>query len=62
MRLKGKDTDPFQHELRKVKLSGTGMEKLIFDPPLDFGIIYAARKIMEDTGIMHSLSILVPCN
>ena len=47
----------FQQELRKVKLSGTGMENLIFDPPLDFGMIYAVRKIMEDTGIMRSLSI-----
>ena len=34
------------------------MDKLIFDPPLDFGMIYAARSIMENTGIMRSLSML----
>jgi transposase len=34
------------------------MENLIFDPPLDFDMIYAARNIMEDTGIMSSLSVL----
>ncbi len=48
----------FRQELQKANMSGTEMEKLVFDPPLDFGMIYAARKIMEDTGIMRSLSML----
>ena len=48
----------FRQELQKANLSGTDMEKLVFDPPLDFGMIYAARKIMEDAGIMRSLSVL----
>ena len=48
----------FQQELQKSKLAGTGMGNMAFDPPLDFGMIYAARNIMEDTGIMRSLSVL----
>jgi len=48
----------FRQELNKSKLIGTDMENLVFDPPLDFGMIYAARKIMDDTGIIRSLSVL----
>jgi transposase len=48
----------FNQELQKTNITGTEMDKLIFDPPLDFGMIYAARKIVEDRGIMRSLSIL----
>ena len=48
----------FQQELQKSNLAGTGMGNMAFDPPLDFGMIYAARNIMEDTGIMRSLSVL----
>ena len=36
----------FQQELQKSKLAGTGMGNMAFDPPLDFGMIYAARNIM----------------
>ena len=48
----------FQQELQKSNLAGTGMGNMAFDPPLDFGMVYAARNIMEDTGIMRSLSVL----
>ena len=48
----------FQQELQKSSISGTSMGNMAFDPPLDFGMIYAARNIMEDTGIMRSLSVL----
>ena len=48
----------FNQELQKTNITGTEMDKLIFDPPLDFGMIYAARSIMENTGIMRSLSML----
>ena len=48
----------FRQELMRERLQGTPMENLVFDPPLDFGMIYAARKIMEQTGIMRSLSML----
>jgi transposase len=34
------------------------MEKLEFDPPLDFGTMYAVRNIMVKTGIFSVLSIL----
>ena len=34
------------------------MGNMAFDPTLDFGMIYATRNIMEDTGIMRSLSVL----
>ncbi len=47
-----------QQELQKSKLYETGMGNIAFDSPLDFGMIYAARNIMEDTGIMRSLSVL----
>ncbi len=33
------------------------MGSMSFDPPLDFGMIYAARNIMEDTGTIRSLSV-----
>ena len=48
----------FQQELQKSNLAGTGMGNMAFDPTLDFGMIYATRNIMEDTGIMRSLSVL----
>ncbi len=48
----------FRQESNKNRLSGTVLEDLIFDPPLDFGLIYVAREIMNDTGIMSSLSVL----
>ena len=43
----------FQQELQKSKLSETGMGNMAFDPPQDFGMIYAARNLMDDTGIMR---------
>ena len=34
-----------------------GMEKLIFDPHLDFPMIYTARKIMEDTDKVKAIYV-----
>lgn len=48
----------FQQELQKSNISVTAMGNMVFDPPLEFGIIYATRNIMEDAGIMRSLSVL----
>ena len=48
----------FQQELQKSSISGTAMGNMAFDPPLDFGMIYAARNVMEDTVIMGALSVL----
>ncbi|MEM0134540.1 MAG: hypothetical protein QXU18_04840 [Thermoplasmatales archaeon] len=38
-------------------MPGIDMDKLIFDAPLDFGVIYTARRIMDDTGMMRSLPV-----
>ena len=48
----------FQAELRRERMKDTDMEKLDFDPPLDFGMIYAVRGVMVRTGIFKSLSVL----
>ena len=48
----------FQAELRKARVKDTDMEKLDFDPPLDFGVIYAVRSVMDRAGIFRSLSII----
>lgn len=48
----------FESMIKKEKAKDSDLEKLDFDPPLDFGIIYAVRSIMEKTGIFRSLSIL----
>ena len=48
----------FESELMKERMKDTDMEKLDFDPPLEFGVVYAVRSVMERTGIFRSLSIL----
>lgn len=48
----------FQAGVRKEKIKDTDLERLDFDPPLEFGLMYALRSIMERTGISRSLSIL----
>ena len=48
----------FQDVLRKERIRDTDLEKLDFDPPLEFGILYALRSVMESSGIFRSLSIL----
>lgn len=39
-------------------MSGNGIDKLLFDQTPDFNMIYIAKKIMKDTGIVHPLSVL----
>ena len=45
----------FQSELRRERMKDTDMEKLEFDPPLDFGTMYAVRNIMVKTGDLSPL-------